>query len=339
MKTQEKLDITAAKGIAIILVVVGHIMAGGVSQGNEWFSRLVDYIYLFHMPLFVFISGYVYFRPGRIERLLKTYNSYIGNQAIRLLLPFFFIGAMIVFGKMIMQHVVHVDNVPDNPFKGLIDLIWHTKESPSVFLWYIYAIFIYGALSPFIFKFLGYKMWLWVLLGLGIFMIPSTYYLYLDKLTMFFVFFCLGGLAIHHEKKYIEIIGDTRLFGFLLILFIASFLLFEYEIIDHKYSKLITGSLSIPVFHQICFYILRGKNIIVHSFLFLGRKSYGIYLLNTICIGITKGVIFLVMDWNGSNFYLIAPILVASGLIGPLIAEWLIFCRIPFIRNRILGYK
>ena len=40
-----------AKGIAIILVVLGHIFSGG---------NIKTYIYSFHMPLFFIISGYLF---------------------------------------------------------------------------------------------------------------------------------------------------------------------------------------------------------------------------------------------------------------------------------------
>lgn len=48
-------SIDAAKGIAIILVVLGH-----VCTGIPW---LVKWIYSFHMPLFFMISGYL--REGK----------------------------------------------------------------------------------------------------------------------------------------------------------------------------------------------------------------------------------------------------------------------------------
>lgn len=44
------------KGLLIILVVVGHV-AHPVHNDNEAISCLFDVIYLFHMPLFVFVSG------------------------------------------------------------------------------------------------------------------------------------------------------------------------------------------------------------------------------------------------------------------------------------------
>lgn len=48
---QKKNYIDIAKGIGIILVILGH---SGVN------SEIKDFIYGFHMPLFFVISGYLY---------------------------------------------------------------------------------------------------------------------------------------------------------------------------------------------------------------------------------------------------------------------------------------
>ncbi len=57
------------KGILIALVVAGHFMHP-VHNDNEALSALFDIIYLFHMPLFVFISGLFAkgaYRDGRLN--------------------------------------------------------------------------------------------------------------------------------------------------------------------------------------------------------------------------------------------------------------------------------
>lgn len=337
MKENEKLDITLAKGAAIFLVVVGHILAGGHSLGNDWFSTFVDYIYLFHMPFFMFISGYTYFKLGRPEKLLSTYLNFLKKQLVRLLLPFLFMGAVIVAGKLAMQSIVHIDNTPDNIFLGFINLLWYTKESASVFLWYIFALFVYGSISPILLKTLRNSIKFLLLLSLVILLVPPIHYFYLDKLTFFFFFFVFGGLARHKESLYTEIICNKKTFIALTILFLGSFLLFESDIIPDKFNKFITGILCIPIFHQACIFLMVYKNKTINTFLYIGRHSYIIYLLNTICIGLTKAIIFLVIGWDYYNFYLVAPILITAGLLGPLIAEWLIFKRIPFINTHILG--
>lgn len=58
-----RLDII--KGIAIILVVMGHCIQYG--SGNDYYTsalffeeNIFKFIYSFHMPLFMLISGYVF---------------------------------------------------------------------------------------------------------------------------------------------------------------------------------------------------------------------------------------------------------------------------------------
>lgn len=46
-----------AKAICIILVVVGHYYP---DNSPGWYKNIHDIIYSFHMPLFMFASGYIY---------------------------------------------------------------------------------------------------------------------------------------------------------------------------------------------------------------------------------------------------------------------------------------
>lgn len=45
------------KGILIILVVVGHFFNGAVAANTLPAWHVFDFIYMFHMPLFIFVSG------------------------------------------------------------------------------------------------------------------------------------------------------------------------------------------------------------------------------------------------------------------------------------------
>jgi fucose 4-O-acetylase-like acetyltransferase len=66
--------IDIAKGIAIILVVVGHSTTSKV---------FVNFIYLFHMPLFIFLSGYLF----KDEYALNP-RMFIKNRVRKLYFPF-----------------------------------------------------------------------------------------------------------------------------------------------------------------------------------------------------------------------------------------------------------
>lgn len=51
------ISIDIAKALCIILVVVGHYNPG---SAPEWYHIIIRFIYTFHMPLFLFASGYIY---------------------------------------------------------------------------------------------------------------------------------------------------------------------------------------------------------------------------------------------------------------------------------------
>ena len=53
------LDVNVAKGLAIFLVVYGHLVTGTPPAGNAWYMLSRAAIYAFHMPFFIYLSGYM----------------------------------------------------------------------------------------------------------------------------------------------------------------------------------------------------------------------------------------------------------------------------------------
>ena len=74
------------KGIAIFLVVLGHCLQIFTPNWQE--NKIALSIYMFHMPLFIFISGY-FFYPSVKKIPLK---EFIVKKFIRLYLPSLFWG-------------------------------------------------------------------------------------------------------------------------------------------------------------------------------------------------------------------------------------------------------
>jgi fucose 4-O-acetylase-like acetyltransferase len=96
-----------AKGLAIILVVVGHVIQGSSEKFDDllWFRV----IYSFHMPLFVFLSGAVAAITFRADSIQDGIGSSLGRAktkiskaAVRLLLPFV---AWCVINQLIYHHM------------------------------------------------------------------------------------------------------------------------------------------------------------------------------------------------------------------------------------------
>lgn len=92
-------NISILKNLALIFVLLGYagcIYAGKwqysvVNKDSQILKYITEYIYSFHMPLFVFISGYIY---NYNRECLGKYNStknFIFNKLKRLIIPYFLV--------------------------------------------------------------------------------------------------------------------------------------------------------------------------------------------------------------------------------------------------------
>ena len=121
-----------AKGLAIILVVVGHVIQGSAEKFDDllWFRV----IYSFHMPLFVFLSGSVAaiaFRPERIQSgmlmVAKQVKTRITKASIRLLIPFI---SWCVINQLFYHHS-----------DSIVSAVLLAFRRPDTALWFLLAIF------------------------------------------------------------------------------------------------------------------------------------------------------------------------------------------------------
>lgn len=133
-----------AKGLAIILVVTGHVIQGTAKNFDDLISFRV--IYSFHMPLFVFLSGAVagiIFKPSRVQNRFReifcSAKKRLAKATIRLLLPFI---AWCVANELIYHSR-----------DGVISALAFAFKQPDAALWFLLAIF-YCVLLMTIFEFI-----------------------------------------------------------------------------------------------------------------------------------------------------------------------------------------
>lgn len=89
--------IDALKGLAIILVVCGHIAEKSMGMDNTPFNRMYG---SFHMPLFIFLSGLFAYK-GMEQITGKGILNFLQKKAVRILLPFMIVGG---FYSVIVSH-------------------------------------------------------------------------------------------------------------------------------------------------------------------------------------------------------------------------------------------
>ncbi|WP_289005652.1 acyltransferase [uncultured Parabacteroides sp.] len=144
MKTQNKdLSIETFRGIAILLVVMGHVI-GSKSTGGMQVDDDSIYRYLYclfdniKMPLFIAIAGWVYsLHPVEKGKL----SEFILKKAKRLILPMIFVGTT----YFILQYLT-----PGTNNKGDITSIWKIYIYPYTLYWFLPALFLTFIVTSFL---------------------------------------------------------------------------------------------------------------------------------------------------------------------------------------------
>lgn len=81
MKTRSEI-VDISRGALIILVTLGHIIQFiTIGMGGEKFfeNRLFSFIYSFHMPAFMMISGFLFYLTSWNKRPLTVFKKKIGQ--------------------------------------------------------------------------------------------------------------------------------------------------------------------------------------------------------------------------------------------------------------------
>lgn len=128
-----------AKGIGILLVVVGHTMSP-VMEGHEVMTAVYSILYVFHMPLFFLLSGMV---SGRLLNAGESEKRKLLRQrAKRLMVPYFVWAIIYAPMKLLLKEHVRFAQK---------DSIWtiFLGNNPAGQLWFLYVLFILSVFTIF----------------------------------------------------------------------------------------------------------------------------------------------------------------------------------------------
>lgn len=142
--------VDTTKGIAIILVVIGHVIRGLVSariMPHTPAEQFIDsWIYAFHMPLFFFLSGL--FIPRSIR---KSYPTFVEDKLRTIAAPYFVWSAITVVSKSFLSRFTnHAMRLSDG---------WRIIFEPIEQFWFLYALFLLVLVMGALLK-LGLKPWM-----------------------------------------------------------------------------------------------------------------------------------------------------------------------------------
>ena len=126
------------RAIAIILVVIGHYYP---DNHPMWYGEMRSVIYGFHMPLFMFASGYVYAATIRKE----PYLAFVVRKVKRLMVPYLVVSVIIITIKMLTQGNAYVES----PVTAMSYVRVFYLPEAGYFTWFIWALWWIFVIVPF----------------------------------------------------------------------------------------------------------------------------------------------------------------------------------------------
>ncbi len=183
--TQRNYLIDNLKAILIICVLCGHVLEDFIEDQIIW-KGIYGCIYLFHMELFIFTTGYFSKKPD------KAHATAIRNY----LFPYIFFNLLAYIVKFLID--------------GNWDLSW---INPAWSMWYLFVIFAYRYTLKYILR-IPFHFLISIILSLAI----STFDLKNDLIFRFFAYLPFFLLGYYVQEKHISVIRKIKPFIFWIIL-------------------------------------------------------------------------------------------------------------------------
>lgn len=170
-----------AKGLGILLVVLGHMERGLVSAGiltDPYWTTFDFTLYTFHMPLFMLLSGFNV--PGSLNR---GRDRFVRSKIVTVLYPYF-IWSVIQKSALILLSSYTNSGTSSPNFLSIL----YQPEPP---FWFLYALFFYLLVST--------VLSVRTMLILAVLLFPLGEFFprndFAHQLPHFFLFFALGVFA------------------------------------------------------------------------------------------------------------------------------------------------
>lgn len=206
------------KAFACLLVVIGHLIQSLQKAGIDNYESITSYInwfiYLFHMPLFMCMSGFLYCNKKQ-PFSWNNYKKFEIKKIINLAIPYFTFYLVYVIANMLFSNSV-------NSPKSINDIIaiFNNPISPYWFLYALLSIFIVIPLIGKIFKnnkksifvfFVGLKI-------MYIFIQPPIFFL--NQIMAYGIYFYFGSFIseIIKNKNIKNMISNIGIYTILSII-------------------------------------------------------------------------------------------------------------------------
>ena len=275
MKQIKWLDYT--RGAAIILVVLGHAIAGVSVEAGSFFNIMYMIITGFHMPLFFLISGFLYNQKNK-ENTINCYFSDFEKKVIDLLIPY-------VLFEVLYCVVGYFTKDEKYTFEALIRSYYH----PISHFWFIYVLFFVFMIIPIV-LFIVRKEWIAVFVFLTVYMLIAGIEIEFPIVSIVYysIFFLLGKAAAQ-AGIFTKKICHPIAFVFLLIVYLVyNYFRASYDVLNFRGLNILNAIIGMYVFVVGMVFLMNTLKVCQSFFCKLGKASILIYLVHSLFVSISR---------------------------------------------------
>ena len=302
--------------IGPLFVVLGHSL-NGLECSGIWYTFSKQWIYIFHMPLFFFISGYLLSFKDYLHG--RSYKELVISKVKRLLFPYLFWNLLFYIPKVMVQ--VYLSDKAPSSLENMLKAFVYPRQNIWGHTWFLMGLFVVYLATPLFEKLLKnaktYAKICIITICILIYILPITSeflaFSDLHKDLLFFVMGCILGqvrkdIFTAHLKKY------AFLYALLAAVFsVAAILTYEYS----KFLHFIPCAFILLAFTA--FGSIFGN--LPDKLSQLAASSFSIYILHWPVMIVTRIILYQIFELGTA---ITATAMTVLGYIVPLFVIWVI---------------
>lgn len=314
--------------VATYLVILGHSYPF-ITDIPAWLDRTRLFIYSFHMPLFVWISGYLLIYTRQTDRY--DASGFVRKRFLKLLIPYFALSIIALLPKYAVQPLLN--DAVSLDWYSLLRIFFVPRENVWGHFWFlpmIFALGVMGLVLDKIFSKYNVKKYGWAItscLALSGYSIAVSHnslsggvmrWISMSDIVQFGWVYALGAFSACND--WLQKIGthESRILAALsfpaaILLFLCKVSFFIAPVKAAVIAVLMIFSLS-----EICIYISKKVDVNRNA---VYAQTFTIFLLSWPCQAVANVITERLLHWP---YYAVMPIQFSAGIICPMILIYII---------------
>ena len=319
-------SVTKLQSIGILLVVIGHSFpTQDVSQYPPVIAWIQHFIYSFHMPLFMFVSGFLFMLTNRDRDIV--YHRFVLTKAKRLFVPYLVLSSLAYIIKINMWKLAWRSIDPG--FGGYMQGLLYPLNNPIILYWFLPTLFLIFLIAPAIKKIMridSITVTLFFLILISILNIYNPTHIRILNISgalNYLVYFFAGCAVCYYFRENLHKIGSWYI-----VLALLALLVFESSItvtVAKDLFGLLFALTGIAFSVSLAHFIDRVRPAVFKSF---DGYSYQIFLLSWF----PQVSIRVLYQMNFLNYYVTIALMLLAGLYIPVIIAKIVEKRLPKLK-------